>query len=321
MNRWPDDIQEAVVAWMLRIGEPDFADWDGFAAWLETSPAHRDAYAALLDRSAWAARHIAGADRIAPVPPMAALPEETRAPARWRGRAWSGGLAAALVALLGWGGWQMLAPRAVTIETRPGTQRLVTLAGTRIQLNGETRLVYDARRPRAVTLARGEALFDVRHDAANPFTLTVGSVELIDRGTRFDVTRGAAGLRVQVAEGVVAVQDAGRAVTLRAGTMLLDPADDGAIELRPVAPAAVGGWRHGQLSYVAAPLATVAADLSRGLGVPILVDAPDADRRFTGSLAYGTDKARFLAELGPTLGMRVRQEGGRWRISGIDGRR
>ena len=35
-----DQIREQALAWAVRTGDPEFADWEGFTCWLEENPAH-----------------------------------------------------------------------------------------------------------------------------------------------------------------------------------------------------------------------------------------------------------------------------------------
>ncbi|QHL90470.1 hypothetical protein GVO57_06010 [Sphingomonas changnyeongensis] len=78
----------------------------------------------------------------------------------------------------------------------------MTLAdGSRVDLNGGTRIALDRGNPRFARLERGEALFTIVHDEARPFEVHAGDAVLRDLGTVFDVVREPDRLRVAVAEG------------------------------------------------------------------------------------------------------------------------
>ncbi len=303
-----DNLREAAIGWAIRLNERDFDDWEGFAAWLEAGPAHPQAY----DAVAAAAEQ---ADEALRLPPARIVPPTPVArPARWRRQAGGGLVAALLVGVVGWGMASFL-PARTMIETRPGEARSVSIGTAAIALNGGTRLMLDRHDPHRATLERGEAMFDVRHDAEHPFTVRVGDGEVRDVGTRFDVTRDGDTTRVAVAEGTVLYNPEREAVRLDAGQALATTDASPRLSVAPVSPADVGGWREHRLSYRQASLATVAADLSRGLGVAI-VPAPDvAAQRFTGAIAYGGDKERFLASLGPLLDVRVKLDHERWLLT------
>ena len=124
----------------------------------------------------------------------------------------AGGLVACgLVALAVWPRVQLMTVSPVVLETAPGEHRVATLAdGTTITLDGATRL--EARlgaRRRQVELVRGEAFFDVAHDAARPFTVKApeGSARVL--GTAFDLERGDGRLELSVRRGRVRLAPAG----------------------------------------------------------------------------------------------------------------
>jgi transmembrane sensor len=296
-----DDIREAAIGWVMAQTDPAFADWDGFLAWLEADPAHASAYEAAL----------AAGD--AADPALRSMPVAEPAPERrpiWRRQAAGGLLAAGIVAAIGLG-YVNLRPAPFVIETGPGEHRTVTIDTATIALNGDTRLVLDHHNLHRATLDRGEALFDVKHDAAHPFAVKVGDDEVQDVGTRFDITRDSGGTRVAVAEGMVVYNPKAEAVRLGPGQTLDARQSTSELRVATAATSDIGSWREDRLSYRQAPLAVVAADLARGLGLPIAA-APDiADKPFTGVIAYGGDKAQVLDRLGPLLDVGVKRDQGR----------
>lgn len=303
-----EDIRAAAVDWAVRLADPGFAQWDDFLAWLEADPIHASAYETVL-AAAEAADPVFAAEPIsAETAPLLAAASRPRI---WRRQAAGGLLAAGIVGAIGFG-YVNLRPAPFVVETGPGQHRTVVTDAATIALNGDTKLILDRHDRHVATLDRGEALFDVTHDAAHPFSIHVGGGEVQDIGTRFDVTRDVRGTRVAVAEGMVVYNPQIEAVRLGPGQTL--DARDGGGELRVAraATADIGSWRENRLSYTQAPLSVVAADLSRGLGVPIAAAPEAAGQRFTGVIAYGGDRTRFLAGLGTLLDVDVRRDQGRW---------
>jgi len=297
------DIRAQAVDWVVAQTDPAFGDWDGFLAWLEADPAHASAYEAVL----------AAGDATDPVIAQHPVAESAPAPARlpiWRRQATGGLLAAGIVAAIGFG-YVNLRPQPMVIQTGPGEHRTVTLDTATIALNGDTRLVIDRRNLHLATLDRGEALFDVKHDEAHPFAVKVGDDEVQDVGTRFDITRDTAGTRVAVAEGMVVYNPKAEAVRLGPGQTLDARHNEAELRVATAPTSDIGSWREDRLSYRQTPLSVVAADLSRGLGMPIAVQADAASRPFTGVIAYGGDKALFLDRLGPLLDVEVKRDQGR----------
>ncbi|RIA46794.1 FecR family protein [Hephaestia caeni] len=303
-----DQLRETARLWAIRVADVDFSDWDGFTDWLAADPAHAAAY----DRAADA--H-AAADALFDAPPTplaepAAAPRPSRRRFLWLGA--GGAIAAALAVTLG---LDMTAPdpsAPYTIATEPGARRTIELAdGSRIELNGDTRITLDKAAPRFASLDRGEAMFHVRHDDSDPFVVMVGDDKLVDAGTAFDVMRSARTTRVQVAEGKVIYNPDLDKLALDAGaTLLIEP--DG-VTLGRMTPGDIGGWRTGTLVYAGASLATVSADLARSLGRPIDVAPAIAAQRFTGTLTLGDgEPSATLARIAPLLGVVPAPKGEGW---------
>ena len=297
-----DPIREQAVAWAVRVGDPDFADWDGFTAWLEQDPRHSAAYDAVA---------VAVADGAArPAMPVAANDED--APRRRWAAWWPAAIAACLAVVLGitlLGG-----DNRYTLETAPGEIRMVSLDnGGRIDLSGGSRIVLDRDNPRFARLERGQALFTIRHDDAAPFTLDAGEDRLIDVGTVFDVRLNDTGLSVGVAEGAVIFNPDGQNVRLEPGEVLTSPTGSDAYEVGPMALAQVGEWLEGRLSFQDAPLREVASELTRATGIAFVAAPSASQRRLSGSILIAPvrEDPRSLA---PLLGVSVREDGKQWLI-------
>lgn len=295
-----DDIDMAALDWAVRTGDPAFDDWEGLQAWLESDPAHAPRYQAMM----------ADVDDMAAIVPPS-VPVPVAAPYRWR--RWAGGAVAASVALVAGFAAIEMRPQPYALETRAGETRTVHLAdGSVVAMGGGTRLLLDRRAVRHVGLDRGEAMFTVHHDDSDPFEVAVGGERLVDVGTAFDVARDAAETRVAVSEGAVDFNPGPGVVRLVAGQGLVSTA--GHVRVTRVEPADVGAWRAGRLVYDGVPLETVAADLSRTLGMTIAVEPAIAQRPIRATLSTG-GLARDPALLGPLLDVAMRRSGDRWVLS------
>lgn len=298
-----DLVRDEAALWMARARDPRFADWDALTEWLEADPARNLAY-----EEAFAGHDLAG--MAAPAVSTAPVVE---AGTRWRRHRWVGGVlagAAAAAALIAFVAPYKSASADIVAETAPGQHRLIHLAdGTRIALNGDSRLVLNRSNARTARLERGEALFSVVHDETRPFTVDVNGARMVDLGTRFDVVLHARGSEVAVAEGAVLYDPNGAAVRLGPGRLLRRAAGSQIVEINQIDPAMVGTWQAGHLIYRDASLSRVADDLARATGEKIIVDHAVADRPFTGAIALGRrDRDALARRLGAVLDVAVAQD-------------
>lgn len=304
-------IEREALDWLVRVNDPAFEQWDAWERWLGADPRHATIYWRLAETEA----EVVEALRTAP-----ARAAPTSSPGRFEnGRARALPRRAAIAAVLavlavgsGWFAWSGR-PQPWSVQTGAGERRTVVLAdGSRISLEGSTRVSLDRREPREVTLEAGRALFEVVHDAGTPFRVDVGDARLVDLGTTFDVTRLSDGVRVQVSEGRVRVDQDGGSATLDPGDAVL--ATPRGLERRSVAPGDVAGWRHGRLSWTNEALPIVAQDIGRVLGRPVGVAPSLAGRRFSGSLALRPSDPDPRARLSRLLGVTIVEDGEGWRL-------
>ena len=301
-------IGEAAQLWAILVQDAAFADWDGLTDWLEQDPAHLAAYDAALDADAWAVDTLTVAST--PTPVMVA-PART-APLRGRWFAAGGAIAAAVVAV---GSWTLLNQDTQLrhIATATGEHRTIDLAdGSRIQMNGNTRITIDPNQPRQIQLTQGEALFDVQHDTQHPFVVTANGTRLVDVGTIFNVVHDGDAIDVAVAEGAVDYEAGQDRIRLNPGDGLSRATQQSKPTLRKAAPETIGSWQSGQLQYNDAPLEQIARDLSRNTGLSVRTTSGSANLRFTGTLILYDPPPQIFARAGPLLGVRFMEQGGVW---------
>lgn len=297
----PDQRQrDRALDWALATRDPDFADWDGLTAWLEADPANAGAYDAVqftLDEADAA---------------LAQLP--ARAPANdnspgWfmQRRVWLGGAVAAALFVAA---TFMFAPKGETLYvTAPGETRLIALDdGSNVEMAGGTRLAVVGTR--AARLEAGQALFAIRHDEADPFVLIAAGDRLVDAGTVFDVRLAGETIDLAVAEGAVIVNPDALALRVDAGERAIR--QGGRYRVTDIDDAAVGEWARGRITFEAASLPEIAAELSRATGQRFA--STDNVTRLSGSIATDTVRADPRA-LEALLGVTVRPAGDGWVIA------
>jgi transmembrane sensor len=299
--------EEAAAGWALRLdsSDADEADWAELQAWLAADPERRAAFARaervlaeLTGAAADLRQALAPSRHAAPVP---AQPRRGRRVQMRRMQVWtaSSALAAAAAAVVVFVAVRPAAPVPTeTYQTAKGENRRLDLAdGSHIELAGASRIAVrldrDARR---VTLADGEAAFDVAKDQTRPFLIDAGERTVRVVGTEFDVLRHAGRLRVTVRRGIVAVQPSAagpgvRPILLHVGDQYERRPGETVAVLRRVDPDAVLAWREGELVYRDQPLADVVDDLNRYYATPVRLDGPAAAARFSGVLKLGPEEA------------------------------
>jgi transmembrane sensor len=209
----PDADAEA-VAWVIRLtsGDASAAERAAFELWRTESPIHEVAFSEA--RKLWS-----GLGEILPAPIVVAdLASASRPPAPTRRRLRPNSvlaLAASIALLVGAGAKYMSSWRYDHV-TAAGQREVVALAdGSRVQLSSDSaidiRFGADARR---VRLVRGEAYFDVVHDAQRPFVVDAGDDAVHDIGTAFSVRLEGDGVTVVVERGAVEVTGDAVAVKL-----------------------------------------------------------------------------------------------------------
>lgn len=309
MSRGTRSIDAEAAAWLARL----HTDQEGGArpaleAWLAETPEHAAAFEranavwALLPR---AATFSDGEIRFQP-----SLPRQGR---RYAAVA----VAASLSVLAGLGVlWWSIAD-AGAYATRIGEQRVATLKdGSRIALNTDTqvdvRFNSDRRR---IELDRGEAMFEVAHDAERPFVVVAGDTRVVALGTVFTVRRTRDDVVVTLIEGRVAVSHEGSrnhavtdaVVTLRPGEKFTDTAS-GPSRIEPESVEAATAWRRGQTVFQDTPLSLAVVELNRYGGPPIIIDDPRL-AALPVSGVFATDASDFAEAAAAVHGLRLEKRG------------
>lgn len=193
-----------------------------------------------------------------------------------------------------WAGlWQGLSTSGQhAVTTTVGEQRNLNLTdGSQVTLNTRSSLIVSIDDDgRDMTLASGQAYFDVAKDASRPFRVSAGDVTATAIGTAFSVRRtakddGATKTTIVVEEGIVEItlysQEGSQEGSYEGGDSATEPlrlgADQqaeifgGVIQTSSIHADSATAWRHGQLIYSDVPLATIIADLNRYLPHPMTI--------------------------------------------------
>lgn len=219
--------------------------------------------------------------------------------------------------------WFVVAPSRY--ETGLGEQRSVVLDdGSIITLNTSSRIeVKYAERSRFIRLVRGEALFEVAHDTARPFDVSVGTAVVRAVGTQFNIDRRTDRTTVTVVQGSVKVMaEHERPQGSAAGSS--DPSRESVSEVIAAAQrivvtesgmspperiadlAPVTAWTQRQLVFENQPLSEVAAEFNRYNRHRILIEPGELQSQLVTGVFQAHDPASFLAFVSGVPGVRIR---------------
>lgn len=281
-----EQIRNEALYWIEQVNRPvvDTAQNTRFDAWMRADPRHADSFARLQALWDSPAVHTALDDPDlmldADGEDLAANDASAVPPVHGR-RLWlAGGVAAVMLAA------------ATPIALMPGTTQHVETArgagatailadGSRVELAPGTKLAAEFRPwSRTVTLVRGEAFFDVRHEAWRSFEVASGENIVRVLGTSFNVDRtDGDNMFVQVFAGKVAMGrrdgalmpvEKGKAAHLSGKRLTISRLDP--LQQKPA-------WMDGWFEASNTPLAVLIDRLNRYSPKPVIVRREDLLRR------------------------------------------
>lgn len=170
------------------------------------------------------------------------------------------------------------------------------LDGSRVSLGGASELeAHFERDLREVELAKGEAYFEVAHDASRPFIVAAGAVSIRAVGTAFNVRRTGERVTIAVTEGRVRITSSeGASMSRASGADALEAVAGQQVSYDPhasglavisISPAQATSWRDHRLEFVNEPLDIVVANINRYSTRPLrIADAQIGALTFTGTV-------------------------------------
>lgn len=290
-----DELFAQASAWHFRLQAEDASEQDRskFSAWLAQTDAHA---------LAWEEAQLL----LAALQPAARAAHRPVPGRRRRALPW----AAAAMLVLAFGlAWQTPWPDRLRADhyTNVGETQSITLAdGSRIQLNTNAAVSLEfTEGERRVQLLRGEAWFEVAHDAAKPFVVASGQAEVRVLGTRFSVSRQGEHTRVQLADGRVEARvEGGDAVILAPGEAT--EAASGALSaVQTFDPAVAYAWRQRQLVFRQQPLGEVVAELNRYWPGYVFISDAALERKAVSGVFEIDKPDAVMRALQLTLGLQV----------------
>ncbi|MBA17327.1 MAG: iron dicitrate transport regulator FecR [Sphingomonas sp.] len=302
------EIEQTAASWLVRREQPDWsAEQDAaLQQWIAESMEHRAAFWRL--EIGWEAT-----ERLA-----AMRSSERPEPRRYRWLAPVVAIAASLLivcsfALLALGSDGAKPPKMVEVATAVGARKQVDLTdGSQITLNTDSLMrAAVATGERRVWLDRGEAFFDVAHDASRPFTVFAGDSKVTVLGTKFSIRRDGDTTIVTVAQGRVRVEDLSanddqRATVITAGDMIATRGTSMLVakQSRQWVEDSLS-WRQGVLTFDQVTLEDAAREFNRYNRRQIRIRDPKAAAIRIGGSFDAHDIDAFARLLRTAFGLRI----------------
>jgi len=317
IHRWPDinEVEREASEWIARLDADDVSadDRARFEVWLHAHPLHARTYQELSET--W--RQFTEAAPLTEV--AAATGSLQQGGARERAQRWPR-LAMAMCGIIAavlLGFYLHSLTTQARFETIFGERASISLPdGSTLQLNSDSRVRVDySLRSRVIHLERGEAFFNVAHNANRPFWVTTGDSWVRAVGTAFGVYRNDKGVRVTVHEGTVkfgsAMLTAGERAELQGSVTTTR-------KLSAAELARDAGWQKGWVYIENQNLCDVIAELNRYTPRQlILEDAQLCSLSVGGAFQANPQGAEaLLTLLERNFGARVRRDDDRVYIQG-----
>jgi len=204
-----------------------------------------------------------------------------------------------------------------TYATPVGGHLTLTLAdGSKINLNTDTTLnLSNSPTRRFASLKKGEAFFEIRHDAAHPFVVFVGTHRITDLGTKFLVRSDSTKVSVALIDGSARLETDGgstpmQSTDLAPGDVAIATANSMSVskhsehELNDEL-----SWRRGLLIFDNTTLAEAASELNRYNNEKIIIPDPTIGRMTIGGTFFENDVPALLNTAKQVFGLSVHRRG------------
>jgi len=297
-------------------------------AWLHESDLHRTVYLRL--EHSWRAADRIGSLGAGVMPPS--LRHSASSTGYQGGPRWvSLAAAACLVLIVAAGVWQV-GPQlyhgysddveVTRIETTIGMRKKVGLPdGSDIELNTSSAMrAALSTDVREVWLDKGEAYFEIRHDASRPFLVHAGNRQVAVLGTKFSVRREGDKVTVLVSEGKVRVDDLNanhvvHSTTITGGDMAIGSGGATLVADSKIRVEDALSWRKGMLSFNQERLSDIASEFNRYNNQRLVIEGDDVAAIRIGGTYPASNPQEFAQLLSDAYGLQVRTTRNEIRIS------
>jgi transmembrane sensor len=190
-----------------------------------------------------------------------------------------------------------------TLTTPRGGQFKLTLPdGSEVWLNAASSIRYPTEfigDERKVEIS-GEAYFEIAHDAAKPFKVSVNGMEVKVIGTHFNINayRDEIAIKTTLLEGSISLSKGDAVTTSLKPGQQAQLGNSGHIQvINNVDIDQVVAWKNGYFSFTRADLQTVMRQLARWYDVDIIYEGKISERQFGGKIHRNSNASEALKVL------------------------
>ncbi len=186
-----------------------------------------------------------------------------------------------------------------TVSTPRGGQYQLTLSdGSKVWLNAESAITFPTAftgNDRKVTI-KGEAYFEVAHDASKPFQVTVNGMQVQVLGTHFNINAydDEGEIKTTLLEGSVKVSKGPESKLITPGQQAVVSSTEPKIVVQQADVDEAVAWKNGLFHFNNADLQEVMRQLSRWYDVNVMYDGTIPKREFAGEMQRDLNLSQVL---------------------------
>lgn len=199
---------------------------------------------------------------------------------------------------------------AVTAGT--GEMKKISLPdGSLVWLNAESELSYscsfEGKEERTISLLKGEAYFEVKHNEQQPFVVQVNKMKVKVYGTTFNINSYQQQVKTSLLSGSIGASTAEQELGLKPGQQAsFDPIKN-TFQVEPVDAAATALWRTGTINFDNTSLKDIAEVIKRQYGYQFhFQSASQQAMRFTTKLKLSDGLPTLLNNLSKVSGLQFK---------------
>jgi transmembrane sensor len=182
---------------------------------------------------------------------------------------------------------------------RGGQYQLTLQDGTKVWLDAASSIKYPTAfsgKDRTVEI-KGEAYFEVVHDASKPFRVKSRNQEVEDLGTHFNIKAydNEVAVVTTLLEGKISIKRLNRSMALTPGEQVANYPENGGlvIEKNPDLDQAIA-WKNGLQSFSNADVQTIMREVERWYDVDVSYEGEIEKRSFTGDIPRSANLSEVL---------------------------